>query len=278
VKAEEILATIAADRQHGASELTRRAALSLLVLAGEGAGPEEVKRWARTLVRAQPAMASLFALANEALWAAAGEWRKVAEAAIARLDRAMPEVVREAAKLLAGARAVLTHSHSVTVERALLGVGGSVRVLVTESLPVGEGRTLARQLQQAGLAVKVVADAEMYRAMSEVDLVVTGADAVTPEWVVNKVGTALLALAARERRRPFAVLCTSDKWVGEGWRAPEGGLFEGTPIGWVTWVVSEEGPAEAEEVKRRLGQMRVHELLADVVAELQAGGWRLDKE
>lgn len=276
--ADEILAGIAADRQHGASELTRRAALSLIVLVEEGAGPEEVKRWARTLVRAQPAMASLFALANDALWAAAGQWRRVAEAAIARLDRAMPEVVRHAAKLLNEARTVLTHSHSVTVERTLLEEGRDVRVLVTESLPVGEGRTLARRLQEAGLEVKVVADAEMYRTMAEVDLVVTGADAVTPEWVVNKVGTALLALAAREWGRPFAVLCTCDKWVGEGWRAPAGGLFEPTPLGWVTWVVSEDGPVEAEEMKRRLGRIRVHEDLADVVAELQGEGRRLDKE
>jgi hypothetical protein len=43
-------------------------------------------------------------------------------------------------------------------------------------------------------------------------------------------------------------------------------------------VVSEDGPVEAEEMKRRLGRIRVHEDLADVVAELQGEGRRLDKE
>ena len=44
--------------------------------------------------------------------------------------------------------------------------------------------------------------------MNEVDLVVVGADAITSEGnIINKIGTSVVALAAKEARTPFYVAC-----------------------------------------------------------------------
>jgi hypothetical protein len=47
--------------------------------------------------------------------------------------------------------------------------------------------------------------------VGEADLVLVGADAVTPEAVVNKAGTCLLALAARAAGVPMCVAADSGK-------------------------------------------------------------------
>jgi translation initiation factor 2B subunit (eIF-2B alpha/beta/delta family) len=47
--------------------------------------------------------------------------------------------------------------------------------------------------------------------VGEADLVLVGADAVTPEAVVNKAGTRLLALAARAAGVPVCVAADSGK-------------------------------------------------------------------
>jgi translation initiation factor 2B subunit (eIF-2B alpha/beta/delta family) len=202
----EQIAEIARDRESGSAELARRAA-EVLALAG----PEEVEEAAAAVVRAQPAMAAVYNAAR------AARARRLPEfvAALAR------EI--DASELVAG-KVVLTHSWSSTVARA---IRAARRVVCTESLPGGEGRKTA-----AALGGEMIPDTAVYRSMATVDLVVVGADAVTPDAVVNKVGTALVALAARERLVPVWVVCGEEKLVGAEWRPELGDLFERVPRMW----------------------------------------------
>jgi translation initiation factor 2B subunit (eIF-2B alpha/beta/delta family) len=86
---------------------------------------------------------------------------------------------------------------------------------------------------------RTIHDAALYSALADIDIVVVGADAVTPETVVNKVGTALVALAARERRKPIWVLCGSAKFAPAGWRLQLAQLFEEVPRAWFTGVIDD---------------------------------------
>jgi translation initiation factor 2B subunit (eIF-2B alpha/beta/delta family) len=162
-------------------------------------------------MRAQPAMASVYNAARAALGGRLAEF----------LETLSREI--DARELVAG-KTVLTHSWSSTVARAIRGARS---VVCTESLPGGEGRRAAEVL-----GGRVIPDSAAYREMAGVDVVVVGADAVTPDTVVNKVGTALVALAARERGVPAWVVCGEEKFVGPEWRAEPGDLFESVPRQW----------------------------------------------
>ncbi|KAF8071226.1 SAD2 [Scenedesmus sp. PABB004] len=86
-----------------------------------------------------------------------------------------------------------------------------VSVVVCEARPLCEGVSMARRLAAAGLAVTLITDAQAGAFMDEVDLVLLGADGVTPGGVVNKVGSRLLALAAKASGVPVVAVTDSLK-------------------------------------------------------------------
>jgi ribose 1,5-bisphosphate isomerase len=84
--------------------------------------------------------------------------------------------------------------------------GKSFEVVCTESRPVFQGRITAKEMLDAGIKTIMIVDSAVRHFMNEVDFVVVGADAITSEGnVVNKIGTSMVALAAKEARTPFYV-------------------------------------------------------------------------
>lgn len=213
------IAGIARDRDSGAAELALRAADALSQIA-----PDEIAEAAQAVMRAQPAMAAVYNAARAALDGRLPDF-------VDRL-RQSGEAIARGARELTRDKMVLTHSYSSTIIRAL-SEARPARIVCTESLPGGEGRRTA-----AALGAEVIADAAVYTALAAVDIVVVGADAVTPGVIVNKIGTALVALAARERRKPAWVLCGEEKFVPASWQPEFGDLFEATPRGWFAGICS----------------------------------------
>jgi translation initiation factor 2B subunit (eIF-2B alpha/beta/delta family) len=211
---------IASDRISGAAELGLRAAELLSVTP-----IEDIPETARAIVSAQPTMASVYNAAQAALVGQLEDF-------VARLRHSGEVIARKAAGRIRD-KVVLTHSFSSTVVRALQE-GFPRGILCTESLPGGEGSRTAEVLHG-----KVIPDAAVYSVLPDVDVVLVGADAVTPDAVVNKVGTALVALAARARGKHAWVLCGVDKFVSSEWRPEFGGLFEATPRAWFTGVIDD---------------------------------------
>ncbi len=105
---------------------------------------------------------------------------------------------------------ILTHCHSSTVtgilQKAKLD-GKSFEVVCTESRPVFQGRITAKEMLDAGIRTTMIVDSAVRHFMNQVDVVLVGADAITSEGnVVNKIGTSMVALAAKEARTPFYVV------------------------------------------------------------------------
>ncbi|MDN5358381.1 MAG: ribose 1,5-bisphosphate isomerase [Candidatus Diapherotrites archaeon] len=139
------------------------------------------------------------------------------------IDRYEDEI-REAEEKIAdyGARrvpdggVVITHCHSTTVVRVLTRakeVGKEFRVVVTETRPKYQGKITARELLEAGIPVTYIVDSAAYLFMRDADLYITGADAITSDgYVVNKIGTALMALAAKRFDVPYCVAASTLKY------------------------------------------------------------------
>ncbi len=106
---------------------------------------------------------------------------------------------------------IFTHCHSSVVTGILKEAhkqGKEFDVICTETRPRYQGRLTAQELADAGIHVIQVVDSAMRWAIKnyEVDLILIGADAITSDGtVLNKIGSRLLALVAKEEHVPFYV-------------------------------------------------------------------------
>ena len=75
---------------------------------------------------------------------------------------------------------------------------------------------MATALRESRIKVQVQTDAAAIYSLKDVDLVLIGADCLTPFGLINKVGTYGLALGARERKIHVYALCGTEKLLGAG--------------------------------------------------------------
>lgn len=256
----DALRRVAADRRSGAADLALRAADAVALLRSE----RDVVRAARRLLRAHPAMAPLWRIFAIALEGSPRDLKRFR----ARLEAEGAGVVRAAAGWAIPRRTTaLTHSASSSVTATLRASRKRVvEVICTVSLPGGEGRPLARRLERDGFEVRVVADAEIGRACADAGVALVGADAVTEAGVVNKVGTLLVAMAAREAGVPcYALAGTSKLLPGAAWNPEAAPAYEATPLGLFDAVITERGPMGPGAVRRTVSRIEIPRRLIALV-------------
>ncbi len=106
---------------------------------------------------------------------------------------------------------IMTHCHSSVVTGILIEAkrqGKKFTVINTQTQPRLQGRKTANELLEAGIKVIHVVDSAMRYIVKffKVDVIIIGADSITSEGtVLNKIGSRLLALVAREASVPFYV-------------------------------------------------------------------------
>ena len=277
---------IRADRDKGARQLAL-AALEALGGVAKGMPGEELRDTCRTLALARPMMA---AIEN----AVAAAWSRYLETgdgpqAVADTIEAIstaPEGMALAARKVLPSGTVMTYSYSSTVIELLARLKPR-RVIVTEARPTNEGIRVAKEMVRAGISATMITEAQMSLFAHEADAVVVGADSVLPEGgFINKIGTRLLALAARDADVPFysatetlKVTAPSEPMpfapeegkakeiCSEKWLEVRNVYYELTPARLVTSYITEQGvfdPAEmqmfsAEAEKRWQSLMNSHE-------------------
>jgi len=114
---------------------------------------------------------------------------------------------------------ILTHSYSSTVVQSLTS---AEKVKVLESRPKKEGRKTAKKLSTRGTKVEFWIDAGMCKALENVDCVVVGADSISKEGVLNKIGTRPLALISDPFDIQFYVVADTSKILSSKIPTPRG--------------------------------------------------------
>jgi len=126
---------------------------------------------------------------------------------------------KHGAKLLNDGDVVLTHCNAgslATVQygtalapiRAAIEDGKKISVIVDETRPRLQGaRLTAYELQYDKIPVKVISDTSsgLLMRLGKIDKVIVGTDRVSSDAVFNKIGTYLVALAAKDNNIPFYV-------------------------------------------------------------------------
>jgi ribose 1,5-bisphosphate isomerase len=111
---------------------------------------------------------------------------------------------------------VLTHCNSqaaLSIIQAAHKADKAIKVIATESRPRWQGRLTVGMLEDMGIETDLIVDSAVRSVMNDVDLVVVGADVITANGsLVNKIGTAQIALCAHEARTSFVVAAETYKF------------------------------------------------------------------
>ncbi len=190
-----------------------------------------------------------------------------AEQFLKNLEASKERIAEIGAKRVKNGSVIMTHCHSSTVTHLLRQAkldGKTFEVICTESRPVFQGRTTAKEMLELGVKTTLIVDSAARSFMNQVDQVFMGADALTSEGnVVNKIGTSMVALIAKEARTPFYVVSEllkfdpvtrfgdfekiEERSPSEVWEAPPRGLvirnpaFDITRRDFVHGIICEEG-------------------------------------
>ncbi len=172
---------------------------------------------------------------------------------------------------------VFTHCHSSTVTAILKAAwdeGKRFSVINTETRPRFQGRITARELAKHGIPVTHIVDSAARFYINDADLLLVGGDAVTADgFLINKIGTSQIMLAAKEARTmtasavetfKFDPETLSGNWepiemrsASEVWKNPPKGVkilnpaFDMTPPQLIDFMITDEGiisPYEARTV------------------------------
>lgn len=132
---------------------------------------------------------------------------------IDELNRAGDRTAATAAELIEPGATIMIHSRSSTVMRLfriLVQDRLPFDAIVTVSAPGNEGLLMAEELADLSVPTTVITDAQMGLFMPDVDINLSGCDSwLCDGFFLNKSGTYLQALAAKDQSRPFWVLADS---------------------------------------------------------------------
>ena len=108
----------------------------------------------------------------------------------------------------AGALACVDYGTALGVIRSAFHQGKNINVICDETRPRGQGARLSVwEMQQENIPVKLIPDVASGYLMSQykINKVVIGADRIAKGGVVNKIGSLMVALAAKHFHVPFYV-------------------------------------------------------------------------
>ena len=261
---------------------------------------KQIQDSVRLLKQTRPTGANLF-------WAVDRILKRISEVTDSSVDAVRDLIVTEAqrvadedvemnkkigehgSRLIANGEAILTHCNAgalATVDygtalgviRAAWDQGKKISVIATETRPKLQGaRLTAYELKTMGIPFVLITDNMVGYVMSKglVNHVITGADRIVKDAVINKIGTYSIAVLAREHHIPFyaaAPLSTFDlshaakdviieersseeiTRIGNKIIAPEGTktlnpAFDITPMKYVTAVICEKGVFTPQQLK-----------------------------
>jgi translation initiation factor 2B subunit (eIF-2B alpha/beta/delta family) len=295
--AATILEDIRADVQSGATQIARKAGQCITAFSEESTSSaktywNDLVRLGKDLIAAQPSMASVFNLINQVLLTAEplqdapspeAVQRATREAALQFMktaDASLEAIAQHAQGLITSSSSIFTHSSSSTVVgilRQAIRQGKAIEAIATESRPHCEGRELGRSLGQQGIHTRLILDAAIGQYVKEADLVLLGVDRISEETFVNKVGTLLVVMAAKNDNIPVYLACETSKFLPTAF-APAGNVmrsseesaqeewqnvelvysyFEEIPNSWLTGIISEDGILSMNALSKRFKAFRI---------------------
>jgi len=291
----EAVKRISLDREHGAAQLAKEAlkALKLIIEMDKSKNLTEflinVEEAGFKLANARPSMASLMNLISKTIYlikerSNALSLKELKKFAISKINEIIFESenavnkIAELASKFIKEKTVITHSFSSTVIEAIKK-SSVKKVIVSEGRPLFEGRKTAIQLSKFNIPTILITDAALGFFISKSEAALVGCDSILIDGsIVNKVGTYLLALAAKDNNIPFYVVSETSKIIPKNIneikletlsgkeiakKLPkkikvENLYFDITKPNLITALITEEGIIKPEEIKIKAQEILKH--------------------
>ena len=126
-------------------------------------------------------------------------------------------ITRRAVEKIKDGDLILTYAKSSIVQKVLVEAyrkGKQFKVIVVDSRPLFEGKNLARALAELGLDVQYSLTHGISHVIKDATKVFLGAHAMMSDGrLYSRVGTALVAMTAKEVNVPVIVCCESVKYT-----------------------------------------------------------------
>lgn len=174
---------------------------------------------------------------------------------------------------------IATFSYSSTVIDAIKDIS---KATVFESRPLNEGRKTAKVLRSNGIDVEYWIDAAMLKGLEGCDAVVLGADTISINGFLNKIGSYPLVISAKEKEIPVYVVSDESKLLpkylkmSKGERHPSNEVwdtikeikahneyFEKVPLKYVSFAIG-EGMFSKDEIINKVKKKEVSNLLKKI--------------
>jgi len=215
---------IAFDTVNGASFITEKTVEISKKALLENLPYEKIKKNLSLIKTRQNMMASVFNLIKEieTLLDANENREKIIEFCDSfseKSARFSKEAAKNASEYLPENCTILTHSFSSLVFNALVSAkesGKRLKVICTKSEPKNEGEKLCEELKKNGVDSLLVTDAQAGFSIKEADLFLIGADGINEEFLIHKIGTLPIALAAKHFGKKVVSVATKLKFWEKG--------------------------------------------------------------
>ncbi len=240
----------------------------------------DIRGLCRALVRTKPDCAPLVNLANDMIkpledFYGRGEGERMRADMRARAERWREELlwsesqrILKAGRMVADDAKLVCSGFSTEIIGALReaksnGVKFSVTCLEGTNR---EGRTLSEELVRHDISAKVVFEKDLSSVVSGSTMVLIGADALSEEGLVYRMGTRALAEMAKEQHVPFNSLCGPEKCFPTGYH-PKYTITKSKsdiiPLELLTGVVTGDATLPADGLRDVLRKRQIDALLLD---------------
>jgi len=144
--------------------------------------------------------------------------------AIQHFKEAQEKINKLTLKLIRNNDVIFTHCHSSNVIKALIYAkrkNKKFEVYNTETRPLYQGRKTARELKKAKIKVTMFIDFALGVALTKEqetkkpDLVLLGADAILKKGVINKIGSEIISIIAKQNKIPVYIIADSWKFTNK---------------------------------------------------------------
>ncbi len=147
------------------------------------------------------------------------------------------EIIKNAKPYITGKRC-MSISYSSTVIQTLISVQPE-SVYWLKSLPGGEGKKSVDILNERGVQAEIIQDMEMAKVMEDVDIILSGADAYSDKFIVNKLGTLTLFVVGNYYKKPRWVITHSLK--KQDTIKIKNPIFEKVSMSLITGIITDGG-------------------------------------
>ena len=227
-----ILDEVKRDRERGAIELALFSINKALEM-GEG----DLIEFSKGIGEIREEMAPLVNIGRIINGKGAGEIKNILKEIKKKIQNGKDKIIKNAKPYITGKRCI-SISYSSTVIQTLMSIQPE-SVYWLKSLPGGEGEKSRDMLKKYGVQVEVIQDMEMAKVMEGIDVVLSGADAYSDNFVVNKLGTLTLFIIGDYYKKPRWVITHSLKKRDK--IKIKNPIFEKVPIPLISGIITDEG-------------------------------------